>query len=76
MKPTITEVGPLVAALYERNCVGCCLHIVLDDDNIGDKSVEFCLEQAKAKGHADCQRLAELLLQMSKTQRLKLAHRC
>lgn len=75
MKPTVQEVAPLVSALYERNPVGCCLHIVLDDENVSDSHVAFCLDMAHESGHCDCIKLAGLLLLMSKTQRLKLARK-
>lgn len=73
-KPTVPEVLPLVNALYStyEGCVGCCLHNVLDDGNIEDSSVVFCLEWAKEQGHPKCIELAELLVRMSKTQRNKL----
>lgn len=74
-KPTIPEVRPLVQALYatDGGGAGCCLHIVLDDSNIEDGSVEFCIGWAQKHSHPDCEKLGRLLLQMSKTQRLKLA---
>lgn len=62
-----------VIAIYRRNPVGCCLHIVLDDNNIRDSDVEFCLRQAVDEGHELCERVARNLLQMSKTQRLKVS---
>lgn len=73
-KPTVPEVAPLVRALYASpgGGVGCCLHIVLDDGNVDDKSVDFCLRTALMRGHPECERLALLLRRMSKTQRLKL----
>ena len=73
-KPTVPEVRPLVVALYKRNQVGCCLHIVLDDGNVHDDHVQFCIDLAKTKGHEDCLALAKLLLRMSRTQRNKLAY--
>lgn len=60
--------------LYERNAVGCCLHILLDDCNVHDDDAAFCLARAREAGHDDCIRLAELLMAMSPTQRRKLAH--
>lgn len=71
-KPTIPEVFPAVRALYARNLVGCCLHVVLDDGNVEDASVEHCIEWAQKQGHPECEALARTLLRMSKTQRLKL----
>lgn len=75
MKPTVPEVLPLVIALYERNCVGCCLHILLDDGNVKDSHALWCLEYAKEQKHDDCILLAEKICQMSITQRMKLYRR-
>jgi hypothetical protein len=72
-KPTVPEVAPLVRALYEVHPAGCCLHIVLDDGNVQDSNVQFCLDLAVERGHASCAALAVLLGGMSKTQRTKLA---
>lgn len=73
MKPTLPEVLPLVCAVYRRHGAGCCLHIVMDDGNVGDGSARFSLALAQVKGHADCIAAAEMLVQMSKTQRRKIA---
>ncbi len=67
--PTVPEVRPLVRALHARHSAGCCLHVVLDDGNIDDRSVRFCLDNAK---HVDCKELASILMDMSRTQRKKL----
>lgn len=77
-KPTIPEVLPLVQAYYAKpgNIVGGSLHIVLDDCNVDDSHVRYCIDDAREKGDDDGVRLGELLLRMSKTQRSKLyAHR-
>lgn len=73
-KPKVIEVLPLVNACYLRSIVGCCLHIVLDDDNVEDRSVDFCVEYAREEGCEDCISLAKLLRRMTPTQRKKLAH--
>lgn len=73
-KPTVLDAGPLVKAIYQRSCVGCCLHIVLDDDNVRDDDVQFCINYAHDQHHADCEQLARMLLLMSRTQRLKLGN--
>jgi hypothetical protein len=80
MKPTVPEVLPLVRRLYNEDdlcsrnsgIVGGHLHIVLDDGNVEDSNVQFCLQEAIKDHCATCIRLAELLLLMSKTQRAKL----
>lgn len=71
-KPTLPEVLPLAQRVYDRSVVGCCAHIVLDDDNVADHHVKFCLDQAISEGHDDCRRLCEALMACSRTQRLRL----
>ena len=48
------------------------LHIVLDDDNTEDNSVEFCIKYAEENGDTEGKELAEILLQMSEKQRIRL----
>lgn len=74
-KPTVPDVRPLVESLYNRHQAGCCLHIVLDDGNLADDDVEFCLLDALELDHQDCAHLARLLLRMSRTQRRELGKR-
>ena len=76
VKPTIPEVKPLIQALYASpglGQVGCCLHCVLDDQNVRDGDVLAAETRAVEVNHPECQKIARLLMQMSKTQRLKLA---
>lgn len=74
-KPTFPEVKPLVQAFYKlpNNGAGGRLHIVLDDNNVDDDSVDFCLNEARMSHDILAENLAYLLLMMSKTQRLKLS---
>lgn len=74
-KPTIPEVLPLMYAYRDKegNSVGGNFHIVLDECNVDNGSVLFCLERAREAGDADGIALGEALLQMSKTQRSKLS---
>lgn len=71
-KPTVPDVLPLVRDVYQRNALGCCLHILTDDGNMEESHGQFCLGQARKAGHADCIAAAEALVQMSKTQRKKI----
>ena len=73
-KPTVPDVLPLVHAYYALpgNGAGGNLHIVLDDGNVDDSSVRFCLTQARERGDEPGIILAEALLLMSRTQRTKL----
>lgn len=73
-KITLPEVVDQFAAYHDRNPAWGNLHIVLDDGNVDDQSVKYCLESARGCGDAEGVRLAEVLLKMSKTQRLKLGH--
>lgn len=77
---TCVRAQQLSLSVYERNCAGCCLHVLLDDHNVGDDTAAFCLQWAKdqlaAEGeeHRECVELAGLVVAMSRTQRLKLVH--
>lgn len=51
------------------------LHVVLDDGNWADGFVEYCVLHAEERGDAEGAELARLLLQMSRTQRVKIARR-
>lgn len=72
-RPTVDQLRPLVEALYAKpgGGSGCCLHIALDDGNVSDHCIKFCLENAIENGHADCEEIARMMLKMSKTQRSK-----
>ena len=84
-RPTVPEVLPLVNAYYAFPGCGCggSLHIVLDDENIDDGSIEYCITCARDPAFWVCQKmggpdeageaLGNLLLLMSRTQRLKIA---
>lgn len=71
-KPSIPSVLGRFRAYHEKHLVWGALHIVLDDGNIGDDSVQFCLDFAVESGDTDGAALARILLSMSKTQRKKL----
>ena len=71
-KPTIPDVFPRVQELYARHPAGCHLHVVLDDGNVSDAAVKFCISAAMAAGCVECKEVGILLEGMSKTQRRKL----
>jgi hypothetical protein len=57
--------------------MGCCLHIVVEDGNIGDDSVQFCVDYAQGRGweHRFCYMVAICYLLMTKHERaLVLGH--
>jgi hypothetical protein len=74
-KPTVPEVEGLVRDYYRMpgNAAGGSLHVVLDDHNVEDSSVEFCVEYARSEKDHCGEWLAAVLSRMSKTQRAKLA---
>lgn len=73
-KMTLPEVVEDFAEYHACNPAWGSLHIVLDDGNVDDASVNCCLEHARDTGDIEGARLAEILLQLSKTQRLKLGN--
>jgi hypothetical protein len=72
MKPTIPEVLERFRAYHEIYPGWGSLHIVLDDGNVKDSNVAFCRNYALAQNDEEGVELADILLQMSETQRLKL----
>lgn len=71
-KPAIPDVLPRFAAYRSRHGAWGALHVVLDDGNVSDDSVRYCLDAARDAGDCEGAALAQILLMMSKTQRLKL----
>lgn len=69
----LTRAIDLKASVYANHAAGCCLHIVLDDGNYSDDTVQFCKKEAVREAHAECSELCDLLLLMSRTQRHKLS---
>jgi hypothetical protein len=71
-KPTIPEVIDRFKAYHRKHSAWGSLHIVLDDNNVGDDCVRFCRDYASNNGDEEGKELAEILLSMSRTQRAKL----
>jgi hypothetical protein len=69
---TVPQVLARFAAYHASNGGWGSLHIVLDDANVEDSCVTFCKKTAIAQGDSEGAELADLLMLMSKTQRLKL----
>lgn len=76
MKPTIPEVLPLINqyAREDGNSNGGSFHIVLEDGNVTDHNVEFCLKESCDRNEILGVLIGEKLLLMSKTQRLKISY--
>lgn len=73
---TVPDVMPVVREFLTApgNSVGGHLHIVLDDGNIGDQHIQSCLDDARKAGDALAVKLAEMLLQLTKTQRRRIVN--
>lgn len=69
---SIPDVLPRFVEYYLRNPVWGSLHLVLSNGNERDKDVEACIEFAREKGDVEGEALGELLLRLSKTQRIRL----
>ena len=61
-----------VFSLIPENGVGGNLHIFLEDGNVDDGSLRFCLERAREAGDELGTKIAEMALECSKTQRRKI----
>jgi hypothetical protein len=72
VKPSIPEVLDLFVAYHRTHGAWGNLHIVLDDGNVSDTHVEWCQHHPYDVDDTEGIRLAGILRQMSKTQRLKL----
>jgi hypothetical protein len=73
-KPAIHELVAATKAYYSlpNNAAGGKLHIVLDDGNIKDEHIKWCIDYALRLGDNEGVMLGRMLLNASKTQRTKL----
>lgn len=71
----LRRVTSMARAYYAKpgNEAGGHLHIVVDDYNVGDDNVQFCIAQARRHGDTDGVELGEELLKLSQSQRLIVA---
>ena len=74
----VGEVCKLVKTLYEDmgECCGGMLHIVLDDGNLDDDDLQWCIEYCNREENTDrhdksiCLEIAHRMLNLSKEQRM------
>jgi len=74
---TLPEVYPVFYEYIKRpeNCVGGDYHIIIDECNVKDDHVRYCLDEARQKEDKLGIVLGEMLLRLTKTQRSKLSSR-
>lgn len=74
-KRLFDETYDLAKKIYSKNSVGGLLHIVLDDGNLKNSHIEWCINEIKSSNDDDKDlylQCAYNLLKMTPTQRLKL----
>jgi hypothetical protein len=65
----LEEIRELTDDLLWGAASGCCLHILVDDFNIEDRHVDFCIYYAEQNGCDECRELAELYRELTKRER-------
>lgn len=77
MEKLANDVQNLVDAIYDQDSLGGPLHVVLEDGNLDNKSIKWCLDNTIANCSdivmkVLCITCAELLLNMEEEDRQKL----
>ena len=62
----ITKAQPLFQSIYRRNSAGCCLHVIIDDDNWD------CLMDDSDLKHKDCRALYALIQELDLEDRERI----
>lgn len=72
-RPAAQDVAKQIAAYYAKpgNGAGGHCHIVLDDENIRDDHVQWCLERCEQEADPDGASIMRIFLGMKRTARLK-----
>lgn len=65
----------LIAAYYQTDGAGGACHVVIDDGNYGDDSVQSCLNYAKTIGDFWGETIAKLLLEFTEEERIQINER-
>lgn len=69
MTITADDIAPLTDRVYAGNGGGCCLHIMLEDGNLTDEDVAWCLNRAVEKRHPICYAVALLYREVPEVAR-------
>jgi hypothetical protein len=70
--PELIRAYELWTSILEEHRTGCCFHVTLSDGNYGDDFAKYESDMVDPT-HPLCMELRPFMLQMSKTQRKKLA---
>lgn len=73
------QVKKAILEVYKYSCVGSGLHIVLDDENVENNHIEWCLNNSipeieNPEERNACESCAELLLQLTVKERERIVH--
>lgn len=71
-RPKIPEILQRFATYHSQHPAWGALHTVLDDNNVRDCDVIFCIHHADLLGDTEGRKLAEILLKLPKRQRIRL----
>ena len=73
-RPKVPEVSVLVRAYYAKpgNEAGGNCHVALDDGNLDNGGLRFCLAECEYYGDKDGAEIMRLMLQMSRSQRRRV----
>lgn len=71
-KLTVPEVFPLVQAYFAKH-ESTIFHVMLEDGNYGHNTARSQCEDARARGDSEAIVIADILVQMTKTQRARIA---
>lgn len=75
-RPIITsELVYRFAAYHKKFSSWGALHIVLDDNNLSDSSVDFCIDAAKKIDDKEGEVLAHILRSLTKSQRYRIGRK-
>lgn len=72
-RPIVPDVLPRVQAYCRQHRGGGVLHVVLEDMNLEDVFVRYAIDFAREEGDTEGAELAGLLLQMTRSQRGRIA---
>ncbi len=68
----ISEIMPMIREYHDNHLSFGTLHVVLEDENIKDKHINFCFQESLREGDQDGMLLSLLLLDMNKKQRREI----
>lgn len=68
------EIAERFAEYHREHMAWGCLHIVLDDDNIEDEYIRYCIEFAKEHNDQEAVELGEILLKLTEEERVEIGN--